>query len=161
MAKYQSRRRKPPGHLAKPHKRVEVAKARLPSPHPLSWYRWEWTDPYHPDFWTACTVSIYAPTYERPYVSVLGSIANGHGRVLMRCPTLQEAYSRVGVPEVGRERLELAYTKAQGLLAEVHRDLRLIMGAKGLEPGSVVIRTDTGAIVAEAEQILKVTIPLL
>ena len=117
----------------------------------LGWYRWEWADPYKPNMWTACTVSIYKPTYEMPFVSVLVSIANGGGRVLMRTKTLEEAQRRTGMGAEGYERLSVTFTKALDELDKVQRDMRLIYGAKDLPPDAVIVRTDTGQIISESK----------
>jgi len=118
----------------------------------LTWYRWEWRDPYRKELWTACTVSVYEPTYEMPFVSVLISIANGGGRVLMRCASVMEAKHRVGIPEEGMERLELAVTRAEIILTDIKRDLRAIADIRSMAPGSQIVRTDTGEVIAEGEQ---------
>ena len=120
----------------------------------LTWYRWEWQDPIHPDMWTACTCSVYQPTYELPFVSVLVSIANGGGKVLFRCSSLEQAQQRIVIPDEGIERLQLAITKAQGYLEDIQEDLRLILNAHTLEGGGQIVRTDTGEILAEAERII-------
>jgi len=86
---------------------------------------------------------------------VLISIANGGGRVLMRCANLEEAKSRVVIPEEGWERLELALTKAQGILEVIQRDLRILSGLQTMAPGSSLVRTDTGEVVAEVEKLLR------
>ena len=118
----------------------------------LSWVRWEWADPYSKDRWSACTVSIYSPTYDRPYVSVLISMANGGGRFLMRTKSLKDAMERVVIPDWGIERLQLAETQAINELEGINRDLRLLYDAK--QPGAKIINTETGEVLAEAEKIL-------
>ena len=121
----------------------------------LTWYRWEWRDPYRKELWTAATVSVYEPTYEMPFVSFLISIANGGGRVLMRCCSLAEAQSRVVIPDKAIERLSLAETRARIILDDIKRDLRAIADIRSLSPGSQIVRTDTGEVIAEAERILR------
>jgi hypothetical protein len=96
----------------------------------LSWYRWEDPDPIHKDRWTAWTVSVYAPTYDRKYVSILLSMANGGGRCLTRYSSLDELRKRINIPEEGIERLELALTKAHLILIDVLKDMQLITDAK-------------------------------
>ena len=121
----------------------------------LAYYRWEWPDSIHKNLWTACTVSVYQPSYDMPFVSVLISIANGGGRVLMRTSSVAEAARRTGMPIEAMERLQLAETRAMGLLDDIKNNLRIIDNAHSLQPGSNLIRTDTGEIVAEAEKIIK------
>jgi hypothetical protein len=123
----------------------------------LGWYRWEWADPYKPDMWTACTVSIYKPSFDYPFVSVLISIANGGGKVLMRVKTLEEAKRRTGMSDEGYERLSMAFTKAQEELEGIERGLKLIYGAKDLPPDAVIVRSDTGQIISESKAEYKVT----
>ena len=117
----------------------------------LTWYRWEHRDPMAKEKWTAWTVSIYAPTYERNHVSVLLSIANGGGRCLTTYGSLEALYGRVVVPVEGRERLERGITQAEAILGQIRRDLRLLAVPDSLPPGAHLVRTDTGEIVREAE----------
>lgn len=121
----------------------------------LAWYRWEYPDPIHKNLWTAYTVSVYPPTYDRPYVSILVSIANGGGKVLMRAATVKEAQRRTGMPDEAMERLQLAETRAITLLSDIRRDLQVIADVKSLSPGASLVRTDTGQVIAEVEQLLK------
>jgi hypothetical protein len=96
----------------------------------LGWYRWEVADPQQPNYWTATTVSVYEPTYERPYISILVSIANGGGRVLYRAASLEDAQLRTGMDYTGFKKLEVAVIKAKGKLLEVQADLKLIYESK-------------------------------
>jgi hypothetical protein len=109
----------------------------------LSWYRWEDPDPKQRDRWTAWTVSVYAPTYDRRYVSVLLSMANGGGRCLTRYASLDELRKRIHVPEEGIERLEMALGKAQLILVDILKDLQLISDAK------------SGALLQSVERMLR------
>ena len=109
----------------------------------LTWYRWEDPDPIQKDRWTAWTVSVYAPTYDRPFVSVLLSMANGGGRCLTRYRSLDALRLRLIVPEEGIERLELALTRAQRILVQIQADLRLIADAR------------SGTLVHAVEQMLR------
>src|SRR4030042_680149 len=114
----------------------------------LTWLRWEVQDPIEKRHWTAFTVSIYAPTEERRYVSVLTSIANGGGKVLFRTSSVAEAHKVILIPEEGKERLEMAEIKARVILKRVLHDQRIIDHANSLAPGAKLVRTDTGEVVA-------------
>ncbi len=85
--------------------------------HKLASYRWEWTDPYDPEKWTAFTVSVWELSFEHPYVSVLVSIANGGGKCLFRCASLREARSLILVPIEGLPKLKQAIKAAGKSLA--------------------------------------------
>ncbi len=95
----------------------------------LAYYRWEDPDPIAKDRWTAWTVSVYAPSYDRAYVSVLLSMANGGGKCLKRYASLDDLRKVVHIPDEGIERLELALTRARSLLVDIRRDLKLIEDA--------------------------------
>jgi len=118
----------------------------------LAWARWEWQDPYQGGYWTACTVSIYRPTYDYPHVSILVSMANGGGKCFMRCSSLDQAMERVVIPGKYLERLRLAETRACEEMERIKTDLRLIYDAS--QPGSKLVNAD-GEIIAEAERILR------
>lgn len=126
-----------------------MAKAVSWRKHRLTYYRWEWQDPVQERYWTAVTISVYAPTYERPYPSVLVSIANGGGRILFRCQSIEAAKKRLIIPEVGLERLENAYRVGQELEIAIKKDLALLYTAGTLPQGAGLARTDTGEIVSE------------
>jgi hypothetical protein len=121
----------------------------------LAYYRWEDPDPFKKEQWTAWTVSVYAPTYDRPYVSVLLSVANGGGKCLTRYASLEAIKVRVNIPKDGVERLELALTRAIEIERQVRADLLLLDHSHSLPEGGQIIRTDTGQVIAEAEKILK------
>jgi hypothetical protein len=121
----------------------------------LTWYRWEDRDPIAREKWTAWTVSVYAPTYERRYATILLSVANGGGRCLTRYASLGELRRRVTVPEDGIERLERAEVTALSLLVEIRRDWELIQRARAMKPGETLVNATTGEILSQAEDILR------
>lgn len=118
--------------------------------HRLTYYRWEWPDPFKPDKWTAATVSVYAPCMEYPFVSVFVSVANGGGHTLFRCKSLEQVKEHIIIPGEGMERLERAYTRGREMLAMLQRDMRILYAAKDLPAGVGLARTDTGEIVSDA-----------
>jgi hypothetical protein len=121
----------------------------------LAYYRWEDADPVQKDRWTAWTVSVYAPTYDRPYITVLLSMANGGGRCLTRYKSLDAVRARINIPSDGIERLELAITRAGIILVSLLKDLKIIDHAHSLPEGYQLVRTDTGEAIAEAERIIR------
>lgn len=121
----------------------------------LAYYRWEWPDSIRKDMWTACVVSVYQPSYDLPFVSVLISISNGGGKVLMRTGTVEEAARRTGMPQEAMERLRLAETRAHEILNEIKENLRIIAGARSLSPEASLVRTDTGEVLKQAEKIIQ------
>ncbi len=120
----------------------------------LSWYRREVRDPYQPQYYTAITCSVYAPTMERPYASVLISIANAGGRVLLRVTDIEAAQRVIWLPLEAIGRLTAAVIKANEQADQVEQDMRVIFERRRLPAGAGLARTDTGEIVAEAERIL-------
>lgn len=106
------------------------------------WYRWELRDGHSQEYWTAYTVSVYRPTYDRMHVSVLLSIANGGGRVLQRFANPVALYSVVNVPQDGRPRIEGAFSRAMTQLTDLARTLRQI--SKLQQPNIKIIDTETG-----------------
>ncbi len=126
---------------------------RGPAQHRRTYCRWEWQDPQRPEYWTACTVSVFDPSYERPYISILASIANGGGKCLMRTATLADMRLRLVIPAQYITRLELAITQATGVLTGLQRDLRVITEVGHLADGDQLVNTGTGEVVAEAERI--------
>lgn len=127
-----------------------------PKPHlrRLTWCKWERKDSYDKEKYTTFHISIYSPTWERPYVTLLISISNGGGRVFFRAASVADLQSVLIVPGHYLERLMEAEQEALRIADQVGRDMRLALQARNLAPGSCVVRTDTGEIIAEAERIL-------
>lgn len=119
----------------------------------IAYARWEWADPYQSNLWTACTVSVYRPSYDYPHVSVLVAIANGGGKCFMRCKSLAEAQTRVVIPKQYLDRLHLAETQAISEMVTINDDIRLLREAR--RPGARIVNTDTGEILADAERIIR------
>jgi len=123
--------------------------------HRLSWYRWEYRDAYEPKYYTAYTVSVYAPNYNHPYPSVLISQANAGGRLLQRFPDLEIAQQYITIPQDALDRLQDALVTANEIADKIEEDMRLLMQKRHLPAGSKLVNSITGEIVAEAEYILK------
>jgi hypothetical protein len=120
------------------------------------WYRWEHRDGHNQEYWTAYTASVYRPTYDRPYVSVLLSIANGGGRVLQRFATVSDLRQCVVVPPDGVVRIEAAYKRAMEHLTEISRKLS-ILNTMDRNPDARLVVPSSGEILSAAEQILRGT----
>ena len=120
----------------------------------LAWHRWEIKDGFDQSKWTAFTISVFAPSYEHPYASVLVSIANGGGRVLMRLRTVSDAQSLFAIPGEIIDRLNRAVEQGEIEAQAIERDMRLALERRNLPAGTGLARTDTGQIVAEAERII-------
>ena len=123
----------------------------------LAYYRREIRDPYDDRYWTAITCSILEPTAEWPVPSVHISVANARGKVLFRVHDVDEATRIVRLPTKAKARLQTAFRNASVMADRIEADMKLMFARRQLAPGSHIVRTDTGEIVAEAERILKET----
>ncbi len=117
------------------------------------YYRWEHRDGHNQEYWTAFTASVYRPTYDRPFVSVLLSIANGGGRVLMRFASVSDLRTCVVMPPDGVVRIESAYNRAMEHMAEVNSRLRALREMER-NPDARLVVPSTGEILSEAERII-------
>ena len=118
----------------------------------LSWWRAEYRDPYEPRYYTAVTCTVMAPNLQRPYVSVLITIANAAGMVKLRVRDIVEARSVIAIPDHAAGKLQAAVDKGNRQADQIERDLRVMFERRKLPEGEGLARTDTGEIVAEADK---------
>lgn len=121
----------------------------------LARYRQEYRDPYAPQYYTAMTVSVYAPNLSRPFATVLVSWANAGGRVLVRFRSIEEVPGVFYIPSDEVLRLSKAVGEANRRADILERDMKVMFDRRHLPDGVGLARTDTGEIVAEAEKIIK------
>ena len=101
------------------------------------------------------TASVVHPSFEYPLVCLVLSLVSGKGRILQRFTSLDALKSFICVPEEYIDRLVDGCSKARVEVDEIQTKLKTLMRISNLAPGSQVVRTDTGEIVAEAENIIK------
>jgi hypothetical protein len=121
----------------------------------ITWARWKLVDPYMDKYWTNFTLSVAKPSFEYPAPTVLMSIVNGGGRTFMRFRSLDDLRAVFVVPAEYTGRLSDAWTQAVAEANTIQKQLKAIMHVSDLSPGSQIVRTDTGEIIAEAERIIK------
>ena len=121
----------------------------------LARYRNEVHDPYEPQYYTAITVSVYAPTIAKPYTSVLVSFANAGGRVLCRFKDMAALRKIFEFSPEDNQRLGAAVRQGELLADVIDRDWHLIQERRKLPQGTSVVRSDTGEVIAEAEKIIR------
>ena len=121
----------------------------------ITWARWSLADPYQPKYTVNFTASVARPTFEYPTPVVMMSVVNGGGRVFMRFKTLEALYSVFVVPEAYRGRLEDGMKEAEAEGQKIQAHFRLMMKADESAPGGQIVRTDTGEIITQAEDILR------
>jgi len=121
----------------------------------ITWCRWKIGDPFDDRFYSIFTASVLKPSWEYPIASVAMSIVKGNHKLFMRIATLESLYSVFVIPEVYRERLSVAWGEAVTDACNIRDKQRLLHNIGNLEPGSAVVRTDTGEIIAEAERIMR------
>lgn len=115
----------------------------------MSYYRWEHRDPYDNKYYTAITCSVMRPTIERPYVSVLVSMANARGKTTARCRDIKEAQLIITLPPEAVTRLQEAVDRGNQIADELERTYKLMFELRKLPPGV------TGDAIAEVERFLK------
>jgi len=121
----------------------------------VTWARWKVADPYDDRYYINFTASILKPTFEAPVPCASMSVVTAAGRVFTRFKNLADLRALFVVPDEYIGRLEEGYREAVRETTRIQTHLKMMMKAGGLEPGSFVVRTDTGEILAQAERILK------
>jgi len=121
----------------------------------LTWCQWRITDPYDTSKYTRVYLSVYEPTWERPYASLLCKFANGGGEIFFRFACLDDAIQVIVIPGEYMERLATSLAIANQQADQIESDMRLAIERRNLSPGARLVRTDTGEIVAEAERYLE------
>ncbi len=120
----------------------------------LSWDRSEYRDPYEPKYYTAISCAVMSPTYDRPWASLLVSVANAGGKTTLRFATLEAAQKYFVLSPHCISKMIPALAEANRMADEIEADLRLSQQRRRLPQGVGLARTDTGEIVSEAERIL-------
>jgi len=121
----------------------------------ITWCRWKLPDPYTKENFTIFTASVLKPSFEYPIASVSMSIVKGRYKVFLRLPSLKDLASVFVIPTEYQDRLRTAYQQALSEAGPIQSHQKALYKMQGLAPGSNVVRTDTGEIIAEAERIIK------
>jgi len=119
----------------------------------ITWARWTVSDPFSPEFYTIFTASILKPSWEFPIACASMSIRKGRNKVFLRMPyeALRDTFV---IPDVYISRLAVAYHEAEMQAHNIIEQQKAYHKMSGLAPGSSIVRTDTGEIIAEAQRIL-------
>ena len=120
----------------------------------LTWARWKVQDSYSPEHFTVFTASVLKPSFEFPVACVAMSIVKGNYKIFLRMPSLEEMVSVFVIPEEYKERLREGYERALVQAGKIEEHQKALYKMSNLAPGSQVVRTDTGEIIAEAEKII-------
>jgi hypothetical protein len=112
----------------------------------------DWPDNEH---YSVFTASVLKPDYEHPVPVVAMSVVKGRDRVFIKFPTLDALHKLFVVPEIYIERLATGWMQAVEEAAIIQKQLKTLMQLSKLAPGSQVVRTDTGEVIAEVESFLK------
>jgi len=120
----------------------------------ITWCRWKVVD-MDGEHYTVITVSVPKPGYQYPTACLLVSLTSGSRKVMMRFSDIKGLKQVFVVPCEYDERIGVGYGEAVKVADGIQRQLRAVMKMGGLGEGGKVIRTDTGEIIAEAENIIK------
>ena len=121
----------------------------------ITWCRWKVADPYTKENFTLFTASVLKPSFEFPIASVAMSIVKGRYKVFLRLPSVKVMAGVFVIPKEYRERLTKSYEQALAEAETIQKHQKTLYKMQGLAPGSHVVRTDTGEIIAEAERIIR------
>lgn len=121
----------------------------------LTWAEWKTYDPFDREKYTTFYLSVYEPTWERPYPSILLRMSNGSGSVFCRFATLEALEAVFVLPGGYGDRVRVAIGKANKIADEITAAMKMAMHKRQLAQGAQIIRTDTGEILAEAERIVR------
>lgn len=98
----------------------------------MGYYRYEHNDPYKPKYYTAISVSVMRPSIERPFVSVLVSVANASGKVTFRCRSLVEACNIIVIPQDAIDRLSELVIKGEAIADQLEQEYKLMFEMRHL-----------------------------
>lgn len=121
----------------------------------ITWARWRINDSYAKEFYTVFTASVLRPNFEYPLATVSMSIVKGSRRMFLTFATLEDLRAVFVIPAAYNERLEFAYQEATEEMQTIIDKQQALHRMANLAPGSQIVRTDTGEVIAEAERILK------
>lgn len=121
----------------------------------LTWAKWRVYDPFDRERYTTFYVSVYEPSWEFPFASLLIRVTSGKGSMFHRFASVDDFMDVYVVPEVYVNRLREAMWKAEEIADGVNEDMKLAMNRRQLAKGGQIVRTDTGEILAEAERIIE------
>jgi hypothetical protein len=83
------------------------------------------------------------------------SVSNANGRLLMRYLSIESLQERFVIPEHYITRLVDGFKLASIEADKIQTQFKTMMKISNLSPGTQLVRTDTGEVVAEAERIIK------
>lgn len=100
-------------------------------------------------------VMVPKPTIASPLPCILVSIRNGHSKLFFRVRSLEDYYQAFRLTTEEEEKIRLALVEANIEADKIEQGMRVIFEMRNLAPGSSIVRTDTGEIIAEAERIIQ------
>jgi len=121
----------------------------------ITWARWKVEDSYDNKFYTVFTLSVLKPDFRYSLPTVAMSIVKGKRRMFLTFPTLESCKGVFVIPSIYLERLEGAYEQAEKEATQIRTQQQAMHRMANLAPGSQIVRTDTGEVIAEAERIIK------
>ena len=120
----------------------------------ITWASWKMVDSFDPEHFTLFTAFILKPSWEYPVACAALTIRKGTKKILLRM-SYDSLCKTIIIPEEYRERLATAHLEALRQAKALRDYQKKIHKMSDLQPGSHVIRTDTGEIIAEAERIIR------
>jgi hypothetical protein len=121
----------------------------------ITWCRWKVYDPYDSKYFTSFTVSVLKPSAEYPVVCISMSVVTSNSRIFLRFASLIDLQKVFIIPEEYLNRVNLAIEQAYEQVSVIIMQQKAMHKMNDLAPGSQIVRTDTGEVIAEALQILK------
>ena len=120
----------------------------------ITWASWKTTDSLDPEHFTIFTAFILKPSWEYPVASAAMTIRRGTKKILLRM-SYESLRTLFNVPEEYRERLDAGHRQAIAQMKDIIKQQKVYHKTADLSPGSCIVRTDTGEIIAEAERIMR------
>jgi len=121
----------------------------------ITWARWKVMSSLEAKYYTVFTVSVFKPSWEFPIACVAMSQRSGINKSFMRFLTLESLQEVFVIPEIYKERLIEGYAQAVQEAREIQTKQKTLWKMSDMAPGTHVVRTDTGEIIAEAERIIR------
>ena len=120
----------------------------------ITWASWKAVDTFDHNHFTIFTAFILKPSWEYPIASAAMTIRRGTKKILLRMSydSLKKLFI---IPGEYHERLDDGHLHAVAQMKDIIKQQKVYHKTADLSPGSCIVRTDTGEIIAEAERIIR------
>jgi hypothetical protein len=117
----------------------------------LAWVRKKIEDPYNAKCYIDLELFVPKPTRDNPYPCILVSVRNGHSKLFFRLRDVSDFVQGFSLSRRMKEKLKDGLAEANLEADQIEQDMKLVFRRRHLKPGEKIVSTETGEIIAEAE----------